>query len=119
LGYDLDLSQTGEGGPLQLTLYWQAKQEMETAYKVFVHLLDETGQIVTQVDREPQAGAAPTTGWVPGEVVADELEIPITESLTKVRSIAVGLYDPATGERLSTLDAQGSVIGDSVTLAVP
>ncbi len=119
LGYDLDLSQTGEGGPVQLTIYWQAKQEMGTAYKVFVHLLNETGQIVTQVDREPQAGAAPTTGWVAGEVVADELEIPITEGLTQVRSIALGLYDPATGERLSVLDAQGSVIGDSVTLAVP
>ena len=92
---------------------------METAYKVFVHLLDEAGQIVTQVDREPQAGEAPTTGWVAGEVVADEIQIPITESLIQVRSIAVGLYDPATGERLSALDAQGSAIGDSVTLVVP
>jgi len=99
LGYDLDLSKIGEGGPARLTLYWQAQREMTTAYKVFVHLLDESGEIVTQVDREPQAGAAPTTGWLPGEVVVDRIEIP-PQGLERVRRIALGLYDPVSGARL-------------------
>lgn len=119
LGYDLDLSQAGEGGPVYLTLYWQAQREMETAYKVFVHLLNESGQIVTQVDREPQAGEAPTTGWLAGEVVVDEIEIPVTDALVTTRSIAIGLYDPSSGKRLPMLDTDGSVFGDSVTFAIP
>ena len=72
---------------------------METAYKVFVHLLDDSGQIVAQVDREPQAGEAPTTGWLAGEVIEDRVEIP-PQGLERVRRIVLGLYDPMSGARL-------------------
>jgi hypothetical protein len=118
LGYEIDASPVQEGGPPRLTLYWQAGREMQTAYKVFVHFLDEAGHIVAQVDREPQAGQAPTTGWLPGEVVADELEMPATPGLAAAHSIAVGLYDPATGGRLPVLDAGGLQTGDSVTFPI-
>jgi hypothetical protein len=118
LGYDLDLSPNEEGGTARLILYWQAQREMETAYKVFVHLLDADGVIIAQVDREPQAGVTPTTGWLADEVVTDEIEIPVTEITAATQSIAVGLYDPLTGERLSTLDAAGVVVGDRVLIPV-
>ncbi len=123
LGYDLDLSSVQAGGPAQLTLYWQAQKEVETAYKVFVHLLDESGQIVTQVDREPQAGAAPTTGWLPGEVVVDEIEIPVTDEVVSARTIAIGLYDPRNGQRLQIAESAqpgetAQVKGDYLTIRV-
>ncbi|MEJ2557231.1 MAG: hypothetical protein P8186_13565 [Anaerolineae bacterium] len=118
LGYDLDLSPNEEGGTARLILYWQSQKEMETAYKVFVHLLDADGVIIAQVDREPQAGVAPTTGWLAGEVVTDEIEMPVTERMAATQSIAVGLYDPLTGERVSVLDAAGVVVGDRVLIAV-
>lgn len=100
LGYDLDLSSIGEGNPARLTLYWQAQRGMDTSYKVFVHLLDASGEIVAQVDREPQAGAAPTTGWLAGEVVVDEIEIPITDEIASARTMAIGLYDSRNGQRV-------------------
>jgi hypothetical protein len=118
LGYDLDLSHREEGGTVRLILYWQAQKEMETAYKVFVHMLDADGVIIAQVDREPQVGAAPTTGWLEGEVVTDEIEMPVTEMMAATQSIAVGLYDPLTGERVSVLDAAGVVAGDRVLIPV-
>ncbi len=118
LGYDLDLSHSETGGTVRLILYWQAQTEMETAYKVFVHLLDADGMIVTQVDREPQAGVAPTTGWLAGEVVADEIEVPITEAMAATQSIAVGLYDPLTGKRVPVLNTAGVVVGDRVVVSV-
>ena len=99
LGYDLDLTQVEAGGPVRLTLYWQAQKEMEKAYIVFVHLLDESGRIVAQVDRDPQAGEAPTAGWLAGEVVEDRIEI-LPEGLERVNKIALGLYDPVNGARL-------------------
>jgi len=121
LGYDLDLSKIGEGGPARLILYWQAQREMTTAYRVFVHLLDESGEIVTQVDREPQAGAAPTTGWLPGEVVVDEIEIPTTGEVVSARTMAIGLYDPRDGQRLQIAESAqpgetAQVKGDSLTI---
>lgn len=119
LGYDLDLTQVDTKGQVQLTLFWQAQREMETPYKVFVHLLDESGQIVTQVDREPQAGQAPSTSWLSGEVIIDEIKVPVTEATAVTRSITVGLYDPSTGQRVPVLNAQGAEVGDNVVLLVP
>jgi hypothetical protein len=118
LGYDLDLSQLGESGQARLTLYWQAQKEMETAYQVFVHLLDEAGQIVGQVDREPQGGEAPTTGWLAGEVVVDEIPISVKEAIVATQSIALGVYDPLTGKRLPLLDIDGEAVGDNVTISI-
>ncbi len=100
LGYDLDISQVAIDGNITLTLYWQAQSEMDAGYKVFVHFLDGAGQIVRQIDREPQAGNAPTTGWLAGEVIADRLELPADEALSAISQIAVGLYDALDGERL-------------------
>jgi hypothetical protein len=118
LGYDLDLSGVQSGRPVILTLYWQAVAEEDVAYKVFVHLLDADGRIVTQVDREPQAGAAPTTSWLAGEIVTDKIEIPMSEAAATTRSIVIGLYEPATGKRLPVLNSAGVVVGDSVTIPI-
>lgn len=119
LGYDLDVSRVGEGGPARLTLYWQAQAEMDTAYKVFVHLLNGLGQIITQVDREPQAGEAPTTGWLAGEVVVDDIEVAAVEGMAGTQSIAVGLYDPMTGQRLPVLGPDGAVLDDGIQVPLP
>jgi hypothetical protein len=70
------------------------------------------------MDREPQAGEAPTTGWLAGEVVKDEIEMTVSGAATTATSIAIGLYDPATGKRVPVLDATGMVISDSVTIPV-
>ncbi len=109
LGYDLNLPETSPG-TVNLTLYWQSQRETVTAYKVFVHLLDADGQIVAQIDREPQNGAAPTTGWISGEVITDELQFSAVD-LSAVTAIRVGLYNPADGRRLPV-----SAGSDSVTL---
>jgi hypothetical protein len=84
-----------------------------------VHLLDEAGQIVAQVDREPQDGKAPTTGWLAGELVSDEIEVPVSKETARVRSVAVGLYDPVTGERVPVLNAEGVIMGDHIMLPIP
>jgi hypothetical protein len=100
LGYNLDLSQVETDGHVRLTLFWQALQETETSYKVFVHLLDPAGTIVSQIDRAPQGGAALTTSWLAGEIITDEIKVPAGAGLANVEAIAVGLYDPLTGRRL-------------------
>jgi hypothetical protein len=119
VGYDLDLAQMATGGPARLTLYWQAQAEMETAYVVFVHLLDEAGQIVTQIDQEPQNGEAPTTGWLAGELVSEEIEVPAPKETVGPRSVAVGLYDPFTGMRVPVLNVEGATMGDHIILPIP
>jgi 4-amino-4-deoxy-L-arabinose transferase-like glycosyltransferase len=87
-------------GLLNLTFYWQALAEPDTGYTVFVHLVDESGAIVSQVDSVPVGGARPTTGWRAGEVITDVHNLPIPADLPPgVYRINVGLYNPDDGTR--------------------
>jgi hypothetical protein len=108
LGYDLEPQPATPGGVVTVTLYWQALAEMDTAYTVFVHLVDAGGQIRAQRDRPPLDGAAPTTGWVPGEVLRDEYQITLSADTPPGRyTLRVGLYDPLTWQRLPLTAGNG------------
>ncbi len=107
-GYDLDANNARPGGKLRLTLYWRCLAEGEKRYKVFTHLLTPEGSVAAQSDAEPAGGARPLSGWLAGEVVADEHEILLPPTLASGSyGLEVGLYDPADGSRLPLLDAAG------------
>lgn len=100
-GYEVRATRLPPGAELVLDLYWQAAGLTSTNYAVFVHLVAPDGAIVTQSDGPPAAGSRPTTGWLPGEVIHDAhtLAVPAGAAPGDYR-LRVGLYDPATGERL-------------------
>lgn len=118
LGYDLEPGTIRSGEMLRLTLYWRAEQAMTRSYAVFTHLLDAESYIVAQHDGLPVDWTRPTTGWLPGEVIADvhllalEANVPPGEYL-----LEVGLYDSRTNVRLPVLDAAGRIIEDRALLA--
>jgi hypothetical protein len=86
---------------LELTFYWQAEAEMATNYTVFAQLLNPSGQVVAQVDTQPQDGAAPTTTWLPGEIIADDISLTLPPDLPPGDyRLITGLYDAASGARL-------------------
>ena len=107
LGYDLDSEPVEPGGNVHVTLYWQAQQTMEVSYKVFVHLYDGDGNLVAQRDSLPGLGARPTTTWQAGEVVADRHIVPMGEVVAGKYTVAVGLYEETSGERLAAYGAGG------------
>ncbi len=114
LGYDLDREQVAPGGTLKLTLYWQAMGSgqapvFDKNYTVFVHLLDASGAVRGQQDSPPLEGAAPTTSWLPGEVLADSYTVPVEGNAPRGDYIfEIGMYDPITGQRLPAFDAEGN-----------
>lgn len=94
LGY----SARAEGSTITVDLVWQANSELGESYRVFLHLLDADGSLVSQSDGEPANWTRPTTGWLAGEVVID------TRILTAPGSgkytLMAGMVDEA-GERLA------------------
>jgi len=93
LGANLNPETLNPGTPLTVTLVWHAEAEMETSYRVFLHLLGPDGNIVAQSDGEPANWTRPTTGWLPGEVVLDERTISIPGELTPGEyDLVVGVY---------------------------
>ncbi|MBC7258428.1 MAG: hypothetical protein H5T65_04205 [Chloroflexi bacterium] len=98
LGYDL----RREGDALRLTLHWQAQVRPAADRKVFVHLFDPaTEHIPAQSDSPPRGGAYPTSQWVPGEVVSDEVVLSLKGVPAGVYRLAVGLYGPGDAPRLA------------------
>ncbi|MHB0877991.1 MAG: hypothetical protein ACYC5O_18305, partial [Anaerolineae bacterium] len=100
-----------DAATLDLTLAWQAQAETGVRYRSFVHVLCGN-EIVAQSDGQP--GPHPTTAWLPGEYVADEHSLDLPAGLCADATMAVGLYDPKTGERLApagpTETADGRVL---------
>ncbi|MBL7183795.1 MAG: hypothetical protein ISS50_05030 [Anaerolineae bacterium] len=117
LGYDLSATVVKPGDTLHLTLYWQAKREIAGWYKVFTHLLDDENRIWAQKDSVPAGGARPTTGWVKGEVVADEYELTVDADAPGGDYILeIGMYEEGTAQRLRVLNEEGLAVGDRILL---
>lgn len=97
-GYDLTERQES----IQLRLYWQSIAQTEINYTVFVHLLNQKGEVVAQKDQPPLQGAYPTGLWNPGEIVPDDIVVPLPDTLPAEKYLLeVGLYNPISGERLT------------------
>ena len=117
LGADLVPEPVAPGEQLASTLYWQAQAEMDIPYSVFIHLLGSDGRVVAGYDGEPQNGARPTTGWVPGEYITDLHQVSIPADLAPGDYVVeVGLYDAGAPEmpRLPILGDEGQVETDRV-----
>lgn len=103
VGYTLADASPATTGPLEVTLVWQAGAGVEpTSFTVFVHLLNEQGQIIAQSDSAPAQGGRPTSGWREGEVILDrhELRFNALAGPGPARLI-VGMYDARSGLRLA------------------
>jgi hypothetical protein len=109
LGYDLT-DETGQPIEnlkssivnLKLILYWRAEATLLVDYTTFVHLRDAAGQTVAQKDQPPLNGAYPTSLWDSGEIIADEIIVPLPVELPAGDyQLVVGLYDFYTGQRLA------------------
>ncbi|HEY2593859.1 MAG TPA: hypothetical protein VGK33_08155, partial [Chloroflexota bacterium] len=98
-----EVSASGSGQKVTVKLRWRDGGPMPVAYKVFVHVLDASGQQVqAQRDAEPQDGKAPTTSWVTDEVLDDAYVVDLPAGLAAgTYPIEIGVYDPRTGDRLT------------------
>ncbi len=85
------------GTQITVTLFWQGQAMTTTNYTAFVQLLNADGSVAQQIDRWQIAFDAPTSTWLPGQVIADQYVFEVSSSSP---SIGVGLYQAATGERL-------------------
>ncbi len=106
VGFDSPPENVPAGQPIPLTLYWQSLLTGEpVGYTVFAQVLGENGRVIAQHDSPPENGRRPTTGWVEGEYIQDEHLLTFRdENYTGEGQIIVGLYDSATGVRLTLPD---------------
>ncbi len=106
-----------EGDTLNLTLDWKVIQPLLPPHHIFVHLFDASGQRIVQFDGEPvnASGRAPTSSWLPDEYLTTQHTLILPAGTKGPVSVQVGLYLPATGERLLAT-VEGAPTGNSATL---
>ena len=108
---DLPLAQASPGDELDVQLYWEAinPNRPQYDYTIFVHLLNEAGELAANADGLPQGGRYPTGAWVPGDVVVDGHRLLLPPDLASGNyEIRVGAYLLETGERLPAFDEAGN-----------
>lgn len=107
-----------EACSVHFDFYWQGLSEMDQLYFVFLHLLDGQGQIVAQQDKGPGLrGKEPTTSWLPGEVIADPVDLTLPPDLSPGHyTLRLGMYLPPEGPRLPLVDQTGQSAGDFVEI---
>lgn len=111
LGFDLASDRLAAGDAVEMTLYWRARAQTATSYTVSVQVFGENKTIMAQADSVPDGGARPTTNWQPGEVIADRYTIRLPANLPPGEyRVVMGLYDSASGIRLSTPADNQSVV---------
>jgi hypothetical protein len=109
LGYELSPGAAHPGQETTLTLFWRCRGRIERDYTVFAHLLSPDGTIVEQQDRQPRDGRHATSSWRLGEIVVDRYRLTVPAGVQPgLYPLAIGLYRPATGDRLSVRDEDGS-----------
>jgi hypothetical protein len=90
---------------LNLTLYWEASQQLTRPLVVSVQVLDSTGKLIAQDDSVPDGGLLPTTIWPTNQVVRDDHAVNIAPG-PGLRVIVV-VYDQQTLQRLSVGSGPG------------
>ena len=80
---------------------WEANENITEDYHVFVHIIDESGNIVVQSDGKRANWTRPTAGWLPGEYIIDGHTIILPSDIkTGSYIVNVGLYNNLNYERL-------------------
>jgi len=109
LGYRLfPPAEMAAGATFYTRLFWQVSASPSADYTAFAHLLrrNEAGELVqlAGADRPPGDGSCPTSQWLPGEVVVDELQFALPADLpAEELFVAVGFYRAADQQRLTVL----------------
>jgi hypothetical protein len=101
IGYDLLPEEPHTGSTLSVILYWQSLAPMSVDYTVFLHLVDQEGNMAAQLDEQPTQGDYPTGFWRVGEQIRDIHIFPLSSTLPQgTYDLRVGLYCLPSGQRL-------------------
>ncbi len=108
------------GQNLHVVLIWAALADGPAVdAKVFVHLTDALGTVLSQDDSVPVNWTRPLSSWKRGESILDVHVLDLQgRALQPTDMLRIGLYESTTMQRLSALDAQGHPLTDQAATIV-
>jgi 4-amino-4-deoxy-L-arabinose transferase-like glycosyltransferase len=89
------------GGHVRIALAWETESPIADSFRVYAHVMDESGTLRAQYDMIPGGGLFPMTYWEPGVEVVDRFAVTLPADLPPGRyEVRVGIYHPGNGLRL-------------------
>lgn len=111
-GFDPAANVLQPGDTAALTLYWLAEDVPRENYSVFVHVVGEEENIVTQADRIPVESRRPTRGWRAGEVLTDSYTLRLPRDIPPgTYGVWAGLFELESGRR-PPVSVDGETVAD-------
>lgn len=110
-------TESHDSNQMSLTLFWEANAPVPENYQLFVHILNESGELVDQDDRMPVQDRYPTRFWPVDRLIEDEhlltYDAPLPPGAYRV---ALGLYRLEDLARLPVTPLDSAVQDDRLTL---
>jgi len=102
VGYDLEPLAGADARVIRLGLHWLPERTLTQRFKLSVRVMDGAGAVLplpdgspAQADLYPLRLVAPTTTWLPGERIRDEVQILLPANHDGAQVLVI-LYDEAT-----------------------
>ncbi len=116
VGYSTPGGRYQPGDTLPITVYWQVLQPSARDLSLYLHAVDDDGQVIGRIDSFPGGGTLRTTRWQPGASYADRYDIPLerTTGQTRLR-VQVGWWHYASENVVQPTDDTGAPL-ESVML---
>jgi len=105
----VDAEIASEGDRVQIALTWDCRGSFDPQETIFVHLFGADGQLASQADGDPLRNLFPLSECQSGEQIRD---VRFITPLPGTYIIQAGIYNRASGERLTGVDANGQVLPD-------
>ncbi|MGQ9828864.1 MAG: glycosyltransferase family 39 protein [Roseiflexus sp.] len=100
-GYNLDTSTVRASGALTVTLVWEALAPSDRDNWIFIHVMNNAGERVAQVDVRLETEHWNPRVWQPGRHISMAQQVPLPPDLPAgTYRLAIGVYDPQTFTRL-------------------
>ena len=113
LGFEPATATVRAGAPLDVTLYWQAREPTNVDVHLFIGLFAGDGTLVASTDELPLGNALGTSRWTPGEIMREPVRLRVPASIALGDYVLrVAMYDPFTKEPL-VADAGTWIVEDS------
>ena len=117
-GYDIGVDdENGSDEQVHVRLWWRASGPLAANYVQFLHVINEQGELIAQVDTPPltENGSYPTSFWGEGETIITQLVLNISATELAEQQLFVGMYHPADLSRLPLVDPNQG-LGDAAEL---
>ncbi len=118
VGFEPSAATVRAGMPLDVTVYWQAREPTNVDQHLFVGLYAQDGQLVASRDEMPLGNACGTSRWSRDELLTHPVRLAVPPNLPGgAYRLRVALYNPLTEEPLVAESSAWTMENGQVELA--